>query len=1409
MSEHHFTASEAAHEAAHRVNAYWRVGRNCYRYANLATHHALGFFVKLLIVAYFLFGALFLTLRYGVLPHIDYYKNDVEQIATRAVGRPVTISTIYASWNGLRPYLFLGGVAIHDRNGREALKLPGVAATFSWWSVVFADLRLHRLEISRPDLDIERDASGKLFVGGIFIDPSKPGDGKGLEWVLSQREILVHEGSVRWNDAKRNAPELRLDGITLLLRNEWRHHQFALKATPPASFAAPLDVRADFDHPYFSHKVSDASQWAGVLYADLQDTDLAVWKAYVDYPIEVAQGKGAVRAWLDFDHAAIANFTADLHLSDVSARLRKDLQPLNLISVNGRVSAREEFGKQQAVGMQGFGTHGHAISLTDFYLRTADGLVLPPTTISETYIPATGGQPEKTDVAIKSLDLGAIANLVERLPLPAAQLKMLSDFSPRGRLKDFSAQWRGAYPDIVSYSAKGEFAGLSLKAQPARPARPKTPHVPAQAAVPAIPGFDNMTGAIEANDKGGLFTLESSQARIDLLGYFNVPELPFEQLKMQASWAFEEKDQLLFEVRRMDFIQDGVSGSVHGKHLMPLVHQHDRPLGTIDLNAHVDRVDINRVGRYLPTQTSDNLRRWLSLALMGGSARDIDLKLKGDLADFPFRREGATGKPQGEFLVTGKIDNGVLNYTPEQFSKSGRAPLWPLLEQIDGRFTFDRTRMDIHADTAKTHNVALSNVQATIPDLAAPDALLSIDGTAAGSLQELVNYTIDSPVLDWIARFTEDTKASGNAKLGLKLQMPLHHMEESRVQGTLQFAGNEVTLQNGMPPLVATSGKLDFNERGVTLGGIRASFLGGPVTVAGGTQKDGSILIKADGSITSAGLRKTFGTLATQRIVDRVTGGSRYNIVIGVKKKRAEITVESSLQGLALDFPAPLRKAANETMPLRLELVGSPADEAGVARDEIKVTLGSSIAARYQRQKTAEKNASWQVVRGGIGVNVPAPIPDSGLIANVNLKTLSIDSWTKLVSSIVGGDRPKNGAGSPSEAMDVAQYIEPEVLAARATELIIAGKKLDNVVVGASHQKGIWQANIDSDQAAGYVTWTEAAPGQLQGKATARLASLVIPKSAASDVSDLLEGKNTTTQIPALDVVADNFELSGKKLGRLEVVANNVGSAGPLAVREWRINRLSLTNADGELKATGKWITPRDGDSTSNLNYTLNIENAGKLLDRLGFKDVLRGGKGKLEGDISWKGLPFSFDYPSLSGQLKLDIERGQFLKSDPGVAKLLSVLSLQALPRRLTLDFRDFFSEGFAFDSMTAGAQISHGVLSTDNFKMRGVNGMALLDGTVDIGRETQNLHVAVIPEINAGAASVIYGLAVNPVIGVGTFLAQLFLREPLAKAFTFEYKVGGPWKEPVVTKVDRKNGNSSTGLSAPSANRGGEKEG
>ncbi|CAN5470025.1 YhdP family protein [soil metagenome] len=1373
----------------------WRRIRAVYRMLNIATNHVLGAIVKILIAAYFVFCLIFLTLRYGILPNIERYKGDVELAISHSIGKQVSIGSISASWQGLSPKLFLGDVVIHDKDGRAALSLPGVSATVSWWSVVVADVRLHHLEIRKPEMDIERDADGKLYVAGILVDVNKSGDGKGADWILSQREIVILDGSLRWNDRMRKAPELALTGMNLILRNRWQRHEFVLRAIPPAQFAAPIDIRADFFHQRFANRISDFSQWTGELYADLNNTDLAVWKPYFTYPIELDQGKGAVRAWLEFNRARIANFTADLTLTDVLARLHKDLPTLDLVRVSGRVSVSAELarhGKPGEPGTATFGVLGHAISLTDFSLETRDGLVLPTTTISETYVPATKDQPEKTAIKAKLLDLRTLADFAERLPIPAAQRQMLNDFSPRGMLTDFSLRWSGSYPDISDYDIKGRFVDLSVKAQAARPARPKSAGLPAQAAVPAIPGVENLTGDVKASDSGGSFNLESKQVKFLLPTYFIDPELLLDELTMQAVWTFQEKDQLLLDVRKMAFVQRGLSGSFSGTHLMPLAPSHGKPLGHIDVSGTLNGFALDTVGQYLPLSTPAALRGWLTGALVGGVARDVKIRLRGNLADFPFRTERPGDKPRGEFSVVGKIENGALDYAPGKFGKDGLAPLWPLLEQVNGSFAFDRTRMQIKGESAMTNGVALSGVTAVVQDLASPERQLDIDGNAAGKLQNFLQYVGNSPVTGWIAGFTEETKGSGDAKLALKLQLPLTHMIDSKVQGTLQFADNDVVLQTAIPLMSRTSGKLEFNEKGLNLNGVRTNFLGGPAVITGGTQRDGSIAIKADGNVTAEGLAKAYASPAMQKLMEHVSGGTRFGASINVRNKRPEIVIESSLQGMALNLPAPLNKAANDVVPLKFDLSALTSDDASL-RDEIRIGLGPAIFAHYLRQKSPEKNAEWRVLRGGIGINASAPQPDSGLGMNFNMKSLNFDAWSKLASSLGIADS-KKGSGATSDAPDIAQYLIPEVIAARATELILLGKKLDNVVVGASHQNRVWQANIDASQASGYVTWNESPSGRGLGKVTMRMASLIIPKSAATDVTELLEGKNEATEIPGLDISVEEFELFGKKFGNFELLANNMRVAGS---REWHISKLSIVNPDAELKATGKW-TSKGGASLSSLNYALDIANAGALLERFGFANAIRGGKGKMTGDLNWNGLPFSLDIPSLSGHLSLDLAAGQFLRSEPGAGRLLGVLSLQSLPRRLTLDFRDVFSEGFAFDGITGMATILQGVASTENFKMRGLSATVLMDGVVDIAKESQNLHVVVIPDFNAGTASIMYGLLVNPIIGVGTFLAQLVLRDPLMRALTREYKMTGSWTDPVFTEIE----NASRRAKASTAN-------
>ncbi|MCL6484208.1 MAG: TIGR02099 family protein, partial [Janthinobacterium lividum] len=525
----------------------------------------------------------------------------------------------------------------------------------------------------------------------------------------------------------------------------------------------------------------------------------------------------------------------------------------------GRISAKEELSAQVPDGKPTFGAYGHQVELTNFALETHDGLSLPPTTLSEHFVAATKRKPARTEITAKSLDLQTLAALADELPLGEQQRQRLDALAPRGRLQDFSAQWEGDMATPASYRLRGKLIDLGLNAQPARLAVAKTATSAAQAAAPAIPGFDKLSGSIDANDKGGSISIEAQDLVLQFPTYLSEPALPFEQFTMQARWAFEADNMLQVGLDKLDFNQQGLRVALQGTHRLPL---DGKNLGQVDLTGTLDNFQINTIGRYLPLQTPEHLRHWLTGALEGGMARDVSLRLRGELEHFPFKADTAAQRSRGDFRVAGKIENGILNYAPGELAENGplagKAPLWPQAEKIKGSFVFERARMDIRADTATTGGVALTNVKAVIPDLTVFDTLLDIDGNAAGPMQEFLKYVTASPVLGWIEHFTDETTATGNARLALKLHLPIERMLESTVQGSLQLAGNDVVLFHDMPPVLGTQGKIEFNEKGVNLNGLNGSLLGGPLAISGGTQPDNSIQVKLAGNMTIDGLRKTY-----------------------------------------------------------------------------------------------------------------------------------------------------------------------------------------------------------------------------------------------------------------------------------------------------------------------------------------------------------------------------------------------------------------------------------------------------------------------------------------------------------------------------------------------------------------------
>ncbi|PZR18888.1 MAG: TIGR02099 family protein, partial [Azospira oryzae] len=199
-----------------------------------------------------------------------------------------------------------------------------------------------------------------------------------------------------------------------------------------------------------------------------------------------------------------------------------------------------------------------------------------------------------------------------------------------------------------------------------------------------------------------------------------------------------------------------------------------------------------------------------------------------------------------------------------------------------------------------------------------------------------------------------------------------------------------------------------------------------------------------------------------------------------------------------------------------------------------------------------------------------------------------------------------------------------------------------------------WRLELDAEHLAGRIELRGVNLGrggsQIE-QVRARLSRLQLPKQEADSVTQLMDpaASASTSPLPALDIEVDDFELRGKRLGRLEVQAQV-----PPGAREWKLDRLLMSSPDATLSASGRWGGTSGGRRRTELDWKLEVADAGKLLERLGQGQVLRGGKGQLHGQLGWTGSPLDPHYPSMAGTLNLQLDTGTFLKAEPGVGRLL-----------------------------------------------------------------------------------------------------------------------------------------------------------
>lgn len=1341
----------------------------------------------LLLLAWLVLLLAWGALHGWIVPRIGELRPDLEIEAGRVLGVPVRIAKITARSEGLIPSFELTDVVLLDPQGRPALRLPRVVAALSPRSLW--NLGFEQLYIERPELEIRRAADGRIFVAGLDFSRTSDNEGRAAEWFFRQTEFVVKGGTLRWVDEMRAAPPLALDNVDFVMRNGVRSHALRLDATPPPEWGERFSLQGLFQQPLLSTHHGRWQEWKGQMHGDFSRVDVSQLRRYANFGIEVSEGHGAIRAWADLDQARLTGAVADVVLADVSTRLGPDLTPLALESISGRLG-----GKRQDSGFE--------FQTQDLQFRTRDGQRWPGGNLFVLWNDAQGAQPAQGEIRADRLDLFALSQIASHLPLGTATHAALAAYAPKGLVESVQATWQGPLDAVQKYQARGRAVQLEVAAQPAMAASGAV----ARAGMPGIRGASVDFDFTQAGGKG---RLRLENGAVEVPGVFEDPVIPVDELSAELQWQIDGQ-AISATVSNLKFNNADAQGEGRIGWKTGSASRSRFP-GVLDLQATISRADGARVHRYLPLGVPKAARDYVRDSVLQGNASGAKFRVKGDLRDFPFKDPRL-----GEFRVTADVRDVTFAFVPPRTGVAGTVT-WPALTELSGELVFERNGMQVR--NAAGHFAGAPNLQvktdAQIPEYR--PAVVAVNGQVRGPLGEALAVVNNSPLNGLIGRALAKATGNGNADVRLKLELPVAALNKSKVQGSVVLAGNDIQITPDSPMLARARGTVAFTERGFSLSGAQARALGGDVRLEGGSRgmpgvalpatAETTIRLRAQGTATAEGLRQARELGFVSRLARDAAGSAAYNLTIAFRRGVPEVAVTSNLQGLALNLPPPLVKAADSVLALRYENALTRESLAAAAgpparlQDQLTAELGRVASLVFVRDLTEPEP---RVIRGAIAVGLApgeaAALPEQGVTANINLANVNLDAWRDVLDRAAGASLD---ARTPPRATPVAGpngYL-PTVLAVRAKELTLEGRTLHNVVVGGSRDGQVWQANIDADELNGYAEYRQPA-GVGAGRVHARLARLAIAASAATQVESLLEQQ--PENLPALDIVVDDFELRGKKLGRLEIDAVNRGAlavAREGGVREWRLNKLNLSMPEAAFSATGNWVAldaqaapaarpgprPAPERRRTAMKFRLDIADSGLLLARFGMKDVVRRGKGRMEGQVAWLGSPLSLNYPTLDGSFYVNMEGGQFLKADPGLAKLLGVLSLQSLPRRLALDFRDVFSQGFAFDFLRGDITIEDGIAATNNLQMKGVNAAVLMEGRADIARETQDIKVVVVPEINAGTASLV-ATVINPAIGLGSFLAQLFLRQPLIRAATQEFHIDGTWADPRITRVGRK---------------------
>ncbi len=267
--------------------------------------------------------------------------------------------------------------------------------------------------------------------------------------------------------------------------------------------------------------------------------------------------------------------------------------------------------------------------------------------------------------------------------------------------------------------------------------------------------------------------------------------------------------------------------------------------------------------------------------------------------------------------------------------------------------------------------------------------------------------------------------------------------------------------------------------------------------------------------------------------------------------------------------------------------------------------------------------------------------------------------------------------------------------------------------------------------------------------------------------------------LPIVDLVIKSMQYGEWELGRLSLKAHRQGD-------KWLIDPWKIDDAVYTVTGTADWAQNEDQD-TSHLAFNFETKDINKVLQKWHLSPMLESGKAQLQVSLSWEAPLWAGELDDMVGQVNGKVTNGRtagFSKqteSKLGLVKLLSILSLQTIPRRLLLDFSDLSHDGYSFDEFKGEFKMANGTLQTEKCSIDGPAASTDIYGRIDMVHHVYDLTARVAPQLTA-SLPIVATIAGGPVAGAATWLASKILNKGVQQITSYAYRITGPWKDPVV---------------------------